>query len=454
MRLGNPKGSVPAAEFPVAATRKARTIKLGRRRQPAVGRVSVRRRPTLLVASLVAVFTLANPALADPPAPGGSDAAVSEARRQEQLAAASVAEVEAMLVTLASQTDQAAATAGAAAEAYNKAQEELTAATELVEQAEAEAAASGKELSKARGTLARVVLMNSQNGSDIAQLEPLLSSDGLEEAIQKSAMLQVVGSAADRAAARFALAQQTAEQDSERAKQAAELRQDKAASAESKAAAAQQAAEAAVRAQTEAATQHEQLLQVLADKRQTTVEAERSAEERRQRERDEEERRQREADPPPQLPDDPPPNPPSDPPPNPPSDPPPNPPSDPPPDPPTEGSEAGLAAVAWARAQIGKPYQWGGNGPNSFDCSGLVQQAWLKGGGKSIPRVAADQYYVSTKIPYDQMRPGDLIFWGSDLHHVAIYSGNGNMIEAPSSGLTIREIPIRWSGTVKYAGRV
>lgn len=121
-------------------------------------------------------------------------------------------------------------------------------------------------------------------------------------------------------------------------------------------------------------------------------------------------------------------------------------------------SSAGQAAVDWARTQIGKPYRWGATGPNSYDCSGLTSQAWAKAGVK-IPRVSRDQYRAAKKISYSEMRPGDLIFYGSgnnasSVHHVAIYSGNGKMIEAPRSGLNLREVPVRMKGAMTYAGRV
>ncbi|MCL2803884.1 MAG: NlpC/P60 family protein [Micrococcales bacterium] len=116
---------------------------------------------------------------------------------------------------------------------------------------------------------------------------------------------------------------------------------------------------------------------------------------------------------------------------------------------------AALAALDWARQQIGKPYIWGGTGPNGFDCSGLVQMAYLKAVGKQIPRVAQDQYNAATKVPPGQMRPGDLIFWidSTGVHHVALYAGNGMMVEAPSRGKLVREVPIRWAGTTELAGR-
>ncbi|MFV0459724.1 MAG: NlpC/P60 family protein [Actinomycetales bacterium] len=120
-------------------------------------------------------------------------------------------------------------------------------------------------------------------------------------------------------------------------------------------------------------------------------------------------------------------------------------------------ASAGQAAVDWARTQIGKPYQWGATGPNSYDCSGLTGAAWRRA-GVSLPRVSRDQYRAATKISYSDLRPGDLVFYGdgtnaSSIHHVAMYSGNGRMIEAPRTGLNVREVPLRMRGAMKYAGR-
>jgi len=116
---------------------------------------------------------------------------------------------------------------------------------------------------------------------------------------------------------------------------------------------------------------------------------------------------------------------------------------------------AAQAALAWASQQIGLPYVWGGTGPAGFDCSGLVQQAYRHGAGRDLPRVAQDQYNAAIKVPFGQMRPGDLIFWvdQTGVHHVALNAGQGFMVEAPSSGQLIRRVPIRWAGTTPWAGR-
>ena len=97
-------------------------------------------------------------------------------------------------------------------------------------------------------------------------------------------------------------------------------------------------------------------------------------------------------------------------------------------------------ALAYARAQLGKPYQWGAAGPNSFDCSGLTMMAW-RAGGKSLPHWSVAQFQQSTRISVGQLRPGDLAFWGSSpgsIHHVAMYIGNGQIIHAPRTGQPVQ----------------
>jgi len=92
-------------------------------------------------------------------------------------------------------------------------------------------------------------------------------------------------------------------------------------------------------------------------------------------------------------------------------------------------------ALAFALSQIGKPYQWGGAGPNSYDCSGLVMAAWEKA-GVSFPHSAQDQYDMTARVSIASLQPGDLVFYGTptDVYHVGIYVGNGQMVDAPETG--------------------
>jgi cell wall-associated NlpC family hydrolase len=118
---------------------------------------------------------------------------------------------------------------------------------------------------------------------------------------------------------------------------------------------------------------------------------------------------------------------------------------------PPPSSGAG-AAVAFARAQIGKPYQWGGSGPAAFDCSGLTMRAW-GAAGVSLAHYARAQYANTAHVAIANLQPGDLVFFGSDLHHVGIFIGGGQMIDAPSTGEFVRVDSIFWSDLQPYGGR-
>lgn len=113
--------------------------------------------------------------------------------------------------------------------------------------------------------------------------------------------------------------------------------------------------------------------------------------------------------------------------------------------PPPSGSTAPAsgrvaAVIEVARAQLGKPYVWGGSGPSSFDCSGLTGYAW-RAGGVRLSHSAYIQYTETTRVSPSQVQPGDLLFFGPNvrgIHHNALYIGNGQMIEASQSGTPVR----------------
>jgi cell wall-associated NlpC family hydrolase len=104
-------------------------------------------------------------------------------------------------------------------------------------------------------------------------------------------------------------------------------------------------------------------------------------------------------------------------------------------------------AVAFAYAQIGKPYVWGATGPGSYDCSGLVSAAW-SAAGVSIPRTTYDQWASLPHIPMSDLQPGDLILYNGE-SHVSIYVGGGYIIDAPHTGAVVEKI---LESTSWYAG--
>ena len=124
------------------------------------------------------------------------------------------------------------------------------------------------------------------------------------------------------------------------------------------------------------------------------------------------------------------------------------------------------AVIARAQSQIGTPYVWGGgdaNGPTTgvnggsvsgFDCSGLVLYAFAAA-GVALPHYTGYQYQRGTQIPASEAQRGDLLFWGpGGNQHVAIYLGDGTMIEAPQSGQNVTIAPVRWSGMAPNAVRL
>lgn len=90
-------------------------------------------------------------------------------------------------------------------------------------------------------------------------------------------------------------------------------------------------------------------------------------------------------------------------------------------------------ALQTAYAQIGKPYQWGAAGPDSFDCSGLTMYSW-RAAGVSLPHSSRAQYSATKRVARGDLQPGDLVFFGSPIHHVGIYVGGSNMINSPETG--------------------
>ncbi|MFJ2649753.1 NlpC/P60 family protein [Streptomyces sp. NPDC087420] len=104
-------------------------------------------------------------------------------------------------------------------------------------------------------------------------------------------------------------------------------------------------------------------------------------------------------------------------------------------------SPQGGDALSYAVDQIGKPYEWGAEGPGSFDCSGLTSEAWARA-GVAVPRTSQQQWRDLPRVPLDRLRPGDLVVYFPKATHVAIYLGDGMVIQAPRPGARIKVSPI------------
>ena len=113
----------------------------------------------------------------------------------------------------------------------------------------------------------------------------------------------------------------------------------------------------------------------------------------------------------------------------------------------------GNAAADWALTQLGKPYQWGAAGPSTYDCSGLTMEAWAHA-GVAMQHWTGYQWPSGPHIPISQLRRGDLVFYATNtadpntIHHVGIYIGGGEMVDAPYTGAFVRIDSIYWTGLI------
>jgi cell wall-associated NlpC family hydrolase len=396
---------------------------------------------------------------------------VHDARHRAAQVADTVAGVKAQLVQADLDAQTAAVTAEQAAERYNGARWELQQARRAARVADRHARIAAHDATRQRNAYAATVVSSYESGPSMSPLAALQNDDGVSSVIGTMSTLQIAQDAMDHTfdsyTASSTLAGVASDQaDSARAKaerlaaQARTARDQAAAAAAAAAAASQQiAAEKTRLIHRLAKLQH--ISVSLAERRQAGIEeaareaAQKAAEEKAAKERADREKARREAaqqaaeqaqqaqpdqntsddsgqSDPPAPSDDPTPGP---------SGPaePPSPPADPP------APASGVArALAFARAQIGDPYVWGAAGPNAWDCSGLTMGAW-RAGGISLPHYSVAQYAQSTPISQSALRPGDLVFWGSSsspssIYHVALYAGNGMIIQAPRTGRDVEEV--------------
>jgi cell wall-associated NlpC family hydrolase len=402
------------------------------------------------------VVSVGVPAMADPDFP--SEDEVEKARDAEDAAEEAVAVAEEDLAVLTQELDELHVAVGLAVEAHNGAQVALIEATGKADEAARRAEQLAAEAQLAHDDLGRMAAASYRTGGPLAAWAKLLQATESEDFLDRTATLETAtrsqGEISDRWLEAYAGAEDAAAAAAAaKAELAAAERQAAQAAAEAEQAVAQHEATLA-----EADAERENLLAALAEAQGTTVEMERErqaglAEEAR-RKREEEALRQAEEEEARLLAAEeaarstasstPTPTPTAEP--------------EPEPEPPPSDASGAEKAVAYAYAQIGKPYQWGADGPDSFDCSGLTMRAW-EAGGVSLTHHSVAQANETTRVSYGDLEPGDLIFWSdngasSGVYHVALYVGDGRMIHAPSTGRNVEIQDVFYWRTPSFYGRV
>ncbi len=424
---------------------------------------------------------------ADPSMP--SQAEVDRAESAAQDAANRVAEIQAALALANAELEASAVRAAQAFEAYNGAQWAAEQAAEQVDRAVRDARRAARELTGQRDQLAALIAVSYQDGGELSALDAVLGADGPAGVMDQLLAYEGASTSMDAQLQKFAATADLAEvfQDEAEEARSEKLRLlDEAESAKDAAAAA--AASAQALADSIAAQKSELIAELaqlqgvsvrLAEQRQSAleeIERQRAAEEAARQAAEEAERLEQEArqegdadtdrgtdatqPAPEELEQDEPADPvepaeePAD------APEPQSTPVAPPPTVPTPPAPSGgaAAALAFARAQLGEPYVWAAAGPDAWDCSGLTMAAWAAG-GVSLPHYSVAQYDASTPISAGQLRPGDLVFWGSSnepgsIFHVALYAGNGMIIHAPRTGRPVTLDSMYYWVPPNFYGRV
>lgn len=434
---------------------------------------------------------------------------VEAARTATAGTAAQVSSLDARYAAATARLAQVRTQAAAAAEAYNGARLQQEQKRREAAAARGRAAKAQEQAEAASLEVRQYAAAVYQQGGSLGDLEAFLSSEGPQEMLDRASALDAVGTARDRSFQRASATSAVAEtmrrqaaqaeaaqaEATQRAEQARDAAQDQAAEAErasaavqaeqqelvsrlaelrdtsqalerqrqdglqaaaearaAASAAAEQARLAAARAQAAQGTAARQAAQAAAQRAQQEAArqaaAARAAEDaaRRaaaQRAAEEQDRPATQPAPAPAPAPEPAPNPPA-------PTPAPKPPAPP-------STKSGVAAVlSYARAQIGKPYEWGGSGPDTFDCSGLTLMAWRQA-GVNLSHYTGAQWRETARVAISDLQPGDLVFYGTSgetSHHMGLYIGGGRMIEAPYTGAFVREASIYRSDLLPYGGRV
>ena len=427
-------------------------------------------------------------ASADPEPVYPSQSQVDRAQQAVTTTAGRVAALDAQYAAATARLSQVQQRAAAAAESYNGARLQLQRRTAAAKAARHRAAQAQKVADAASLEIRQYAAAVYQQGGSLGQLEAYLSSTGAQDLMDRATALETVGEARNRSlqrasatsvvadtmrrqAAQAEAQQVAAAQQAEQARNQAQAQADAAqaesariqgqqrslasqlatlrktsveleqqrqsglrAAAEARAAAAaaaEQARLAAARARAAEDAAARRAAEAAAQRAREQAAREAAAAQAAEQQAQQQAQQQSQPTPPKPKPE----------------------PETPPPPPPSSG---GVAAVLdYARQQVGKPYRWGGEGPDSFDCSGLTMMAWRQA-GVYLSHYTGAQYAETARVPISDLRPGDLVFYGSSgetSHHMGLYVGDGRMIEAPYTGAYVRYASIYRSDLLPYGGR-
>jgi len=394
--------------------------------------------PVALILALVApTGVAASPTAPRPDYPTWQD--VQNAKNSQAATEAEIDRIEGLLIALENQAVELGRIAQEKAERYAIARDALDAATQKVERLNARADEAQQRADRSKARAARLIAQLARTGGgdltlglfmgSAAQTDQLLSRLGTMNRVSES-------SADILAKAQFD--QNLAEALSDEATVAEQARQqlaDEAGDAYDVAQAASDKAQADIAAQQEHV---DRMYAQLASLKNTTADVVRRYQEGLT---EQQEQQQNNAPPPP-------------------SNPPPG--VDPTPDPPV--ASAVQQAIAYAKAQLGEPYAFGGAGPSSWDCSGLTKMSYASAGVYIGTHSVNNQYQTMKSqgrlVPVGQRQAGDLLFYSpggstanGSMYHVTIYIGNGQTIEAPRPGLSVRIVAVRGGDLVPYAAR-
>lgn len=410
--------------------------------------MTIRRRPwgaaaaALLSAALVFSLTgpvgaSAAPAAPMPDYPSWDD--VQQAKRNQAATAAEVDRIEGLLVALEQQAAELGKQAQLRGEEYEMARAALEEATRKVERLELREREAQDRADESRSRAARLIAQLARTGGGDLTLSLLMgSASQTDQLLSRLSTMNRVSESSSDILARAEFDQNLAEALGDEAEVAETAREGLAEDAEAAFEKAQQASE---EAEAEVAAQQahiDRMYAQLASLKNTTAQIERDYQEGLTEEQENEQ---------------------NNPPPPPPSNPPPG--VDPTPDAPV-GSKVSQA-IAYAKAQLGEPYAFGGAGPGSWDCSGLTLKSYASAGVSIGAHGASSQYNTMKSagrlVSINALKAGDLLFYSNGgstsatKYHVTIYLGGGQMIEAPRPGYSVRIVSVRYGDLVPYAGR-